>query len=113
MNFRDVPALALANQVKAGEVSARELVQAALDNMEATNKALNAFVAVDAEAALAAAGALDKRIASGDEVGPLAGLPLAVKDAEAAQGYRTCYGSRTRVDRPVEEVDSTLVRRLK
>ena len=68
------PALELAEMVRDGEVSARELTQASLDRIEATEP-LNHWTLVDAEGALAAADAIEP----GDER-PFAGVPLALKD---------------------------------
>ena len=70
----------ISEAVRAKQVSARETVAFALDRIEELNGALNAFVAVDGDAALAAAAALDQRLAAGEEVGELAGIPIGVKD---------------------------------
>jgi len=74
-------------------VSARELVGAALSSIERLNPALNAFVHVDGEAALAAAADIDDRRARGEPLGPLAGVPFGVKDLDDAQGQPTGKGS--------------------
>ena len=65
----------LAGMVRSGEVSARELVQCALDRIEELDPKLNAFVQVDAEGALAAADAI-----SPGDARPFAGVPTAVKN---------------------------------
>ena len=62
----------------AGEVSSVELTRAHLDQIEAVNPALNAFLHVDPEGSLAAAAAFDALRAKGEELGPLAGIPIAV-----------------------------------
>jgi Asp-tRNA(Asn)/Glu-tRNA(Gln) amidotransferase A subunit family amidase len=81
MDFRGTSVSHIANQVSAGELSAREVARAALDRIERLNPELGAFVTVDPEATLAEARlAIDERIAAGDDVGPLAGVPLGVKD---------------------------------
>ena len=82
MDFRTTTVAALAADVAAARTSARELTQAALDRIEELNPRVNAFVAVDGERALRDAVALDDRIAKGDDVGPLAGIPIGVKDLE-------------------------------
>ncbi|MFU8816830.1 MAG: amidase, partial [Pseudomonadales bacterium] len=66
-----------------------------------------------AEDALAAADAVDERLRRGDPVGPLAGVPLAVKDLEDASGYVTTYGSKLHLDDAPASGDSVLVARLK
>jgi amidase len=81
------PALELAGMVRGGEISARELVQASLERIEQLNPALNAFVQVDAERALATAAA----IGPGDPR-PFAGVPTAIKNNRPAQGLRLTYG---------------------
>src|SRR4029079_7531434 len=60
-----------------------------------------------------AADALDARRAAGDDIGPLAGIPIGVKDLEAAAGFVTTYGSFQHVDDPVATHDSALVARLR
>jgi amidase len=82
------PALELAEMVRSGEVSSRELVQASLDRIEAT-EALNHWTLVDGENALAAAAA----VKPGDER-PYAGVPIAIKDLFApVAGLRMAQGS--------------------
>ncbi|HVF33099.1 MAG TPA: amidase family protein [Acidimicrobiales bacterium] len=103
----------LAEQVRLGKVSARELTGHALARIEALNPRLNAFVAVDGDAAMEAATAVDAAIAAGDDPGPLAGIPIGVKDLEDAVGYRTTKGSFGFADVPVATSDSLLVARLK
>jgi Asp-tRNA(Asn)/Glu-tRNA(Gln) amidotransferase A subunit family amidase len=103
----------LANQVRSGQLSARELVQIALDRIEALNPAVNAFTEVHADEALAAAATLDDEVATGEEVGPLAGIPLGVKDLEDAAGYRTTYGSPAFERVALAKEDAEHVARLK
>src|SRR6266404_3533514 len=87
------PAYVLARAVRRGEVSPVELVRDALDRIAALNPSLNAFAALRPEAALAEAAALERRIAAKEEVGPLAGLPLGVKDLEDVADMPTTFGS--------------------
>ncbi|HEX2850481.1 MAG TPA: amidase family protein, partial [Acidimicrobiales bacterium] len=113
IDFRRQSVAALADAVRARQVSARELLDHALDRIDALNPSVNAFVAVDADAARAAAAEVDERVAAGEEVGPLAGIPLGVKDLEDAVGFRTTKGSPTREDAPSASEDSPLVARLR
>jgi aspartyl-tRNA(Asn)/glutamyl-tRNA(Gln) amidotransferase subunit A len=113
MDFRTTTVADIAAQVSDGRLSAREVVTAALDRIERYDGDLGAFVAVDAEAALADAAALDERIAAGDDVGPLAGVPLAVKDLEDAAGFVTTRGSAAFADGDPSATDSALVDRLR
>jgi len=113
MDFRRHAIEDLAEQVRRQQVSSRELTEHALARIEATNGEVNAFVAVDAEAALAQADAIDARVAAGEELGPLAGLPLGVKDTEDAAGFRTTKGSLLHADAAPATGDSVLVARLR
>lgn len=94
-------------------MSARELTRHALDRISTLDEKVNAFVAVDEEAALAAAGAVDDRVAGGEDVGPLAGIPIGVKDLEDAAGLPTTWGSAACEGRAPASSDSLLVSRLK
>jgi aspartyl-tRNA(Asn)/glutamyl-tRNA(Gln) amidotransferase subunit A len=83
----------MAQLVRSGRVSARELARESLARIEELNPTVNAFVAVDAERALDQAAAVDQIVATGGDPGPLAGVPIGVKDAEDVAGYCTRNGS--------------------
>ena len=103
-----LPALEQARLVRDGEVSARELVEASLDAIEALNGELNAFVLVTAEEALAAA----DKVQAGDPR-PFAGVPIAVKDLVAlTAGVRTTFGMHASGDYVPTE-DTHTYRRLR
>jgi aspartyl-tRNA(Asn)/glutamyl-tRNA(Gln) amidotransferase subunit A len=114
MDFRDHTVEELVARVRAKEVSARELTAAALERIDALDDRVNAFVAVDDEAALADAAELDDRLAAGEDGGPLAGIPIGVKDLEDAAGLVTSQGSLalSAGARPAA-ADSALVARLR
>ncbi|MEM7284026.1 MAG: amidase [Pseudomonadota bacterium] len=112
MDFRKTTVQEIAAKVKSRELSAAEVTQAALDNIERLNPIYNAFCSVQPELALAAAQRLDDKIASGGDPGPLAGVPLGVKDLEDAADYVTTYGSALHVDDEAATGDSILVSRL-
>ena len=112
-DFRGVSASEVAELVRSGQSSAREQTERALAAIDATNPVLHAFVAVDPARALAEADAVDRRIAAGDDVGPLAGVPIGVKDLEHAVGYVTTYGSALHRHDPPATEDSPLVERLR
>src|SRR5579862_5689763 len=120
MDFRTTPVPTLANQVRAGSVSARALAAHALERVSALDSRVNAFVAlvnafvaVDGDRALEQAAAVDQIVATGGDPGPLAGVPIAVKDSEDAAGYRTTQGSVLLADAPAAVHDSALVARLR
>ena len=95
------------------DLSAREVMSWHLDRIEAVNPRLNAIVSLRPEAALVAAGVADEQAAGGGErLGPLHGLPIAIKDLEDTAGIRTTYGSAAFADN-VPAVDSLVVQRLK
>jgi aspartyl-tRNA(Asn)/glutamyl-tRNA(Gln) amidotransferase subunit A len=111
-DLQHAPAHRIAAAVRRRELSPVEVVRAALDRIAAVNPAVNAFVALCPEQALADAEALARRLAAGDDVGPLAGLPLGVKDLEDAAGLPTTFGSLPfKEHRPA--CDSVQVARLK
>jgi amidase len=101
------PASELAGMVRAGELSARELVQTSLERIEQLNPELNAFVQVDAERALAAA----DRVQAGDER-PFAGVPIAIKNNRAVAGLRLTHGCSLMRDF-VADHDHNVTRRLR
>ena len=85
--------ITLAARLRAGSVTSVELTQAALDSIERLNPRLNAFVHVDACVALAQARKADALLAQGLDLGPLHGIPVAVKDNIDTFDYITTYGS--------------------
>jgi len=105
-------ARALARAIADRELSAHEVVTAHLERIEQLNPRLNAIVTLDAERALAQADAADARAAGGESLGPLHGLPIAIKDLEDTAGMRTTYGSRLFADH-VPVSDTLMVARLR
>jgi aspartyl-tRNA(Asn)/glutamyl-tRNA(Gln) amidotransferase subunit A len=97
---------ALANK----ELSSREAVATLLERIEA-QRALGAFLHVDAQGALAAADAIDQRRARGEALGPLAGVPIAHKDIFVTRGAPTTAGSKMLAGY-ASPFDATVVRRL-
>ena len=105
------PALALAGRVRAGEVSARAVVERHLAAIERLDGELRTFLTVCSEEALAAADAVDRKVAAGDDPGPLAGVPVALKDNMCTRGLPTTCSSRILEGwRP--PYDATVVTRL-
>ena len=87
-------ALATAAAVRGGERSAREVVDECLAEIEARESELHAFNLVLADQARDAADAIDAAVAAGDDPGPLAGVPVALKDNLCTRGIATTAGSR-------------------
>src|SRR5436305_3526771 len=113
MDFRRETVAQLAGAVRSGQLSARELVEHSLERIEATNGQLNAFVVIDPDGAREAAAEIDRQVAEGDDPGPLAGIPLGVKDLEDAAGLPTSQGSVAHQNDPRATTDSVLVSRLR
>lgn len=84
----------MANLVRAGEVSCRQLTEAHLDRIARVEPTIRAFLEVTSETALAQADRLDNQRASGDLLPPLAGVPMVLKDNLCTRGIRTTAGSR-------------------
>ena len=99
------------DEIAAGRVSAVEVCRAFLDRIEAVNPSLNAFNLIAADRALARAADVDRRRAAGDPAGPLAGVPVAIKDNLCVRGMPTTASSRM-LEHFVPPYDATAVARL-
>jgi len=106
------PATELAAMLRRREVSARELLEAQLSRIERVNPKINAIVTLDVDGARAQAAAADARLASGEPVGPMHGLPAVHKDTHATGGMRTTFGSPLTADFVPGE-DELVVARLR
>ncbi|MFD8077217.1 Asp-tRNA(Asn)/Glu-tRNA(Gln) amidotransferase subunit GatA [Streptomyces sp. NPDC059718] len=98
--------------VASGETSAVEVARAHLDRIGAVDEKVHAFLHVDTEGALKAAKAVDDKRAAGEELGPLAGVPLALKDIFTTKGIPTTVGSKI-LEGWIPPYDATLTARLK
>jgi aspartyl-tRNA(Asn)/glutamyl-tRNA(Gln) amidotransferase subunit A len=101
----------LARMIATKAVSPVEVVRAHLDRIAALDRGLRAFITVCADTALDAARTAEAALMAGRPLGPLHGLPYALKDLYDTAGVRTTGGSRIFADR-VPAVDATVVRRL-
>jgi len=103
----------LAARIRARELSAVEVMQAHLAQIERVNPLVNAIVSqVDPEQSLAQAEDADEKLASGAPLGPLHGLPIAHKDLEETAGIRTTFGSPIFRDH-VPAQDTLMIQRIK
>jgi AtzE family amidohydrolase len=108
----DMTGADIAAAVKAGSLTARAVVEAALARTESLNPFLNGFTAIVSERALARADAVDADVAAGRDPGPLAGVPFAVKNLFDVKGLPTLAGSKINRDLPPASKDAALVRRM-
>ena len=105
-------AISLAARLAGGELSARAVTQAHLNRIAAADPALSAFITVSADKAMERAESLDAALAAtGRPVGPLHGVPVAIKDLTDTAGIRTTYGSELYADH-VPAADDVAVARI-
>ena len=110
--LHDLTACEAATQVRRRAISATELVRAVLARAEATEPAVGAYITLAAESALAEAAEIDRRIAAGEDPGPLAGVPIGLKDIICTRGLRTTAASRI-LEQFVPAYDATVTERLR
>lgn len=94
MDLLGMTAVELGRKIKAKEVSATEAVQASLGQIKALEETLNCYVTVDEEGALEQAARIQKKIEDGTLSGPLAGVPVAIKDNMCTEGLLTTCSSK-------------------
>ncbi len=104
-------AVDLAAKIHSGELSSVEVTQTHLDRIAAVDDQVHAFLHVDGARALATAARVDAKIAAGEQVGPLAGVPLALKDVLTYSGAPTTCGSKILANW-IPPYDATVTRRL-
>jgi aspartyl-tRNA(Asn)/glutamyl-tRNA(Gln) amidotransferase subunit A len=114
MTFDPVTASAgeITDAVRTGKASAAAVLEATLANIRMRDPALNAFTAVTDERARAKANAIDRNRAQGHTLGPLAGVPFAVKNLFDVAGLPTLAGSKINRELPPAARDATLIERL-
>ncbi|WP_207539913.1 amidase [Sabulicella rubraurantiaca] len=102
----------LAAQIRAKRVSPVEAMRATLERAERSQPVLNAFVTLCADQAMADAREAEAKVARGEELPPLHGVPLSVKDLIPTKGVRTTWGSRIFADH-VPQHDPVVITRLR
>nr|MCU0567824.1 AtzE family amidohydrolase [Oculatellaceae cyanobacterium Prado106] len=112
-DFAEATAIETASAIRDRQVSAEQVVQAALDRIAERDGAINSFTAVISEQALADAVHVDTAIAQGEDPGALAGVPFAVKNLLDIEGLTTLAGSKINHDNPPASQNATTVTRLK
>ncbi len=110
LNWR--PATELARLIHSKAISPVELLRSCLETIERLNPKINAICTLAAESAMAAAQRAEKAVMAGDEIGPLHGLPIGIKDLTPTAGIRTTFGSPIYANNMPSE-DAAIVKRIK
>ena len=105
-------AAALAQKIRAKELSPTEVIEAVLDRMERLEPSIHAFCTPTPDLARAEAKRIEQAIANGEDVGPLAGVPVGIKDLVCTEGIKTVSGS-VAYENFVPDEDDIVVERLK
>jgi aspartyl-tRNA(Asn)/glutamyl-tRNA(Gln) amidotransferase subunit A len=106
------PAADLAALIRAKQLSAVEAVQATIERIDRAQPILNCFITVCRQEALRDAEEIDRRLAKGEQIGPLAGVPFTVKDLISTKGVKTTFASRIH-EHNVPAKDAVSVARLR
>ncbi len=112
MDFSEMTAGDISRAVRAGDLSARTVTEAALERIAALDPALGAFTDVTAERAIDRARAIDRTVTCGGDPGPLAGVPMAAKNLFDIEGVVTRAGSKINRDNRKAARNATLIDRL-
>ena len=102
----------LAGRIRTKELSPVELLAAVLARVEALDPAVHAFMTIDAERARVAAQEAEAAVMRGDQLGPLHGIPVSIKDLEPVAGVRLTYGAKFFEDH-VPDFDGVAAGRLR
>ncbi len=111
MDITGQSAVELGLAIKEGKITSTELVRTVLQKIDETDKKINAYITVNGEQALKKAAIIDKKIADGEVLGPLAGVPVAIKDNICTKGIKTTCASKMLEDF-VPFYDATVVEKL-
>ncbi|HEY8100638.1 MAG TPA: AtzE family amidohydrolase [Burkholderiaceae bacterium] len=113
MNIHQMSAAQLAHAVRERTLTAKEIVTATLERIEAVDGSINAFTCVTSERAITEANAIDRLRDQDASLPPLAGVPFAVKNLFDLEGVVTLAGSKVLQNNPAASSDAVLVARLK
>ncbi len=112
MNLYRLPAHQLHQLIQDREISIQELIRSIFQRIEEVEDKIKAFLCLDEEGAMEEAGRLDRKLSQGKELGPLGGIPIAVKDIVCLKGRQTTCGSRILKDF-CPPYSATVLQRLK
>ena len=112
MKLYENPAEKLGKMLRKGEISATEITTSYLSRIDEVERKVDAFITVSGEKALETAALVDKKLAAGEELPALAGIPIALKDNICVNGVRTTCASKI-LENFVPPYDATVVTRMK
>ena len=112
MDLTQLSAIELRQKLMNKEVSSVEIVKSHLDKIEKTESSIGAFITTNGEEALKNAEVIDKKIANGEKLGSLAGIPIGIKDNVVTNGIATTCGSKMLEDF-VPPYDATVIEKIK
>ncbi len=112
MNITKLTAREMKEKLISKEISSREIVSAHLDIIEKKEEDINAFITVTKEEALNAADKIDKKIKNGEKLGPLAGIPIGIKDNIITKDIKTTCGSKM-LENFIPPYDATVIEKIK
>ena len=111
MDILNMTALEIGSAIKEGKLTSVEATKAVLEAAKSVDKTINAYITICEEEALAKAADMDEKIAAGELTGPLAGVPIAIKDNICTKGVKTSCASKILGDfKPV--YNATVVEKL-
>lgn len=112
MNVETLSAAEIARKVRAKELSARDVAKSFLDRAHGWDKSIKAFLSFNDDAALAQADAVDRAVSAGKDPGPLAGVPVAVKDNLCVTGTKTTCASKI-LENFTANYDATVIEKVR
>ena len=112
MDFSNKTALEIGQMIKNKEISSVEITKQMFENIKKTEKNINAYISVFEDVAVKEAEKVQAEIDKGEEISPLAGIPMAVKDNICTKGYNTTCGSKM-LENFVPPYNATVVDKLK
>ncbi|QQY80198.1 aspartyl/glutamyl-tRNA(Asn/Gln) amidotransferase subunit A [Keratinibaculum paraultunense] len=112
MDIINLTAMDMREKLKNKEISARDIVEAHIDRLQKMEEDLNAFITISKEEALNAADIIDEKIKKGEKLGPLAGIPIGVKDNIITKDIKTTCGSKM-LENFIPPYESTVVEKIK
>ncbi len=112
MELYEYKASELSEMLANGEISSKELTESVFDRIEKIEPSIGAYLTLNRESALAEADKIDNRRASGEDLSPLAGIPIGIKDNISTSGIRTTCASRM-LENYTPVFDATVITKLK